>query len=1013
MADCPDPGNLEALLDGTIPGESAGDLRAHLTGCARCQRLLEGMTAFDDLRQLRGAAPGVPLDVTVEERVARLLADIGTWPENGAGDDRARRAAASRGVLGPPERPADLGTLGNYHIEAELGVGGMGIVYRAYDPALRRLVALKLLRPERLDDRSRQRLVREAQLAARLRHDHLVTVYAVVDQPDGLPYLVMEYLAGPSLAELIQAARALEARQAALIVCQVADALDAAHRAGLVHRDVKPANIVLDTTTGRAKLMDFGLARAVDEKSDLTREGILAGTPTFMSPEQIKGSAALDARSDIYSLGATFYEALTGEPPFAGTPHMILRQVLLDEPRPLRRLNDAVPRDLETICLKALAKEPALRYPTAGALADDLRRWTNGEPIHARPAGPAERLWRWSRRNPRVAALGATVALLLVALATGSTVAALRIAREQVRTRRQRSAAIEQRNRADRNAQAARAHFTLALDTLNTLIFNVQKQLGERSATQDLERRILETARAGLEQVANSPEANPDTSLSLVVARMRLGDVLLALGRTDEAMRAFDGARARAAELMSADPKAIEPRRALANVLDRLGDVAQRAGEAARAGQTYRDAIALRKAVLKDRPDDGGLARELATTHANLGYVHMRGAFDAASARVEFESARRLLEPLLDRGSQSDRIASRRALRHVYGRLGEADVALCDGAAARRRCESSVALASELAAAEPDNPVQRRELAAALDRLGNAELRLADYSPAAEHYNESQAIRAALAAANPDSAEARRDLAVGHQRLGDLERCRLDYSAARDHYERALEIIERLARNDPGSIQKRTDSALCCGWLSENAERAGDYAEAARWADRALAVFRDLAREQRPSPPSLSLWKSQIEANLRAYQAAARGLSQADVARAPAGLRLGLIQFRALRLAREGKHVEAAALAESFRLLAPNDVLNQVQIARVYGLCVAALKRERGTPSTDDSALRDQYVRAAFAALRRCAELYPAVYVGSPLEPDLHPLFDQPGFAELVKDVIQPAAAGRQKKGPA
>ena len=192
----------------------------------------------------------------------------------------------------------------------------------------------------------------------------------------------MEYLAGPTLGRLIEPGSGMEPRRAAELIAQVADGLAAAHDAGLVHRDIKPDNIMIDSPTGRAKLMDFGLAREEAGGESLTREDILAGTPTHMSPEQARGQP-LDGRSDVYSLGVTLYECLTGEVPFRGTPHMVIRQVCEDEPRPPRRLNDRIPRDLETICLKAMAKEPAGRYPSARDLGDDLRRWLRGESIRA------------------------------------------------------------------------------------------------------------------------------------------------------------------------------------------------------------------------------------------------------------------------------------------------------------------------------------------------------------------------------------------------------------------------------------------------------------------------------------------------------------------------------------------------------------------------------------------------------------------------------------------------------
>ena len=298
-------------------------------------------------------------------------------------------------------------------------------------------MALKVLRPEQAAEADRKSLVREAQLAASFHNDHAVMIHAVVNPEGGLPYLVMEYVEGPTLAELIGSKERLEPRRVATLVAQVALALEAAHAAGLIHRDVKPSNILIEEKTGRAKITDFGLARSQAMASGLTREGVVAGTPTYMSPEQARGESQLDARTDVYSLGATLYEALTGEVPFRGAPHLVLRQVIEEDPRPLRQYSDQVPRDLETICLKAMAREPRARYQTAGAMAGDLHRWLRGEPILARPTGRLERSVLWCRRNPRVAGLAASLfATVLVGFL----------------------AVVWQWRRAEQNAQTARLH---------------------------------------------------------------------------------------------------------------------------------------------------------------------------------------------------------------------------------------------------------------------------------------------------------------------------------------------------------------------------------------------------------------------------------------------------------------------------------------------------------------------------------------------------------------------------
>jgi WD40 repeat protein len=314
-------------------------------------------------------------------------------------------SAAAVGIIGSPP---------GYEILAELGRGGMGVVYQARQTALQRIVALKMiLGGGHASAADLQRFRTEAESIARLQHLHIVQIYEVGEY-DGLPYFSLEFCAGGSLEKKLDGTP-LPPREAAALVEKVARAMQAAHDKGVIHRDLKPANVLL-AEDGTPKITDFGLAKKLDEVGK-TQTGSIMGTPSYMSPEQAQGkSSELGPPCDIYALGAILYECLTGRPPFrAATPLDTVLQVVSEEPVPPTQLNARVPRDLETICVKCLHKEPAKRYKAAADLAADLRRFQAGEAIQARPVGKLERLWFWCRRNPALAAVSAAGLLALVA----------------------------------------------------------------------------------------------------------------------------------------------------------------------------------------------------------------------------------------------------------------------------------------------------------------------------------------------------------------------------------------------------------------------------------------------------------------------------------------------------------------------------------------------------------------------------------------------------------------------
>lgn len=444
---CPQPELLTRFAQGLLPFDEAEELERHLTGCSHCAERLDaaGMAEEDDLLRclpVAGSHVGAVETDPVLERLMVSLCELGgalsseTEPASQAttavhGGFHHQAAKDLLCHLGPPREAGDLGSLGRFRLLSVVGAGGMGVVFRALDPALGRVVALKSLHSGLLWSPSlRQRFVREGRAAAAIRNRYVVAAHEVGEVGE-LLYIASDYCPGATVAQWLKGhPEPIEAPAAARIVAMLADGVAAAHRVGVLHRDIKPGNIILEDVSPQSsaaetplsslepRLTDFGLARFEQLPEHRTQTGVILGTPAYMAPEQFDASAGdVGPPTDVYALGAVLYELLVHRPPFVEeTQAALLQAVLLQEPRRLRSLRKGLPRDLEAIVLRCLEKSPHKRYPTAEALEADLQRFLAGDATIARPGTLPGRAVRWCRKRPAIAGLWTAVVTAIIAI---------------------------------------------------------------------------------------------------------------------------------------------------------------------------------------------------------------------------------------------------------------------------------------------------------------------------------------------------------------------------------------------------------------------------------------------------------------------------------------------------------------------------------------------------------------------------------------------------------------------
>ena len=703
-----------------------------------------------------------------------------------------------------PKTGRPMPHVSGYEILGELGRGGMGVVYKARQKKLNRLVALKMvLSGGHASPDALARFLVEAQAVAALQHPNIVQIYEVGEH-DSLPHFSLEFVDGAPLDRAL-AGKPQKPVDAARLVETLSRAMHFAHNHSILHRDLKPANVLL-TSDGVPKITDFGLAKKLEGDSGQTKDGSIMGTPSYMAPEQARGELKnLGPSADIYSLGAMLYEMLVGRPPFLGTtPFETILQVIKEEPVPPSRLIGKLPPDVETICLKCLQKEPAKRYATAELLAEDCRRFIAGEPILSRPISSVERAWRWCRRNPRVAGLLATVAGLLVVVTVTSTVSALTIAQERNLKEIQRKDAVDARvaaetarQQADENAKIATKQAGLSLNTMQVLIDKVQTQLDEAPRTQQIKRDLLETAMEGLKKVAKEAEGSTSIETTMLGAHMQMAKMFKQLGDTEDAMNEYEKSLTIARRRAEENPDNDASQSNLVVVLNQVGDMRQ---------ELKRDVDA-----------------------ALLCYREALQICETLSAKPPSTAGARSPSKLLDKLAEANKNVALTLLKQ--GKPGESLPLL----------EKVVSLRNELVAMEPDTQAFRRTLAQAHNILGEVSFLTGDKAAALTHYDECITQREKLLANDPEDIDGTFELAESCGNYGDVLIRLGDNDGAKTFFDRALTGFHGLMAFDDQKIIFKVMAGLSAYRMGVLARRVGDTADANRHFAESLALREAIA----------------------------------------------------------------------------------------------------------------------------------------------------------------------------
>jgi tetratricopeptide (TPR) repeat protein len=797
-----------------------------------------------------------PDEIPTDDLFAELTAVDGEMPPPPRPLPEAVAQIAA-GLLVAPERAghAGLPIVAGYEILGPLGRGGMGLVYHARQLKSGRVVALKMIRGgAHAELRDLARFRTEADAVARLQHPNIVPIYEAGEQ-DGWAYFALEFVPSGTLARQL-AGRPQPAGWSARLVEILTRAMEYAHTQGIIHRDLKPANVLL-LADGTPKITDFGLAKRLDAgpataaPRDRTQTGEVWGTPSYMAPEQTWGrTGEVGPAADVYALGAILYECLTGRPPFqAPTSLDILVQVRSEEPVPPRRLVPSVPRDLDTICLKCLQKDPRRRYLSAAALAEDLRRFLAGECVRAKPEAAWVRAVRWTRRRKAVAALAVVCAAAVFVLLTLGMwhYSQLQTHSEELRTERnnadrlrdlaqaKEAEALQQTGETEKQRQRAEANFRQALAAVVQMLARVSEdddQLAHEPRMELVRHKLLEDALRFCQDLLKQKAADPLVRQETAAIHLHMGDLQRRLGKQAAAEESYKAAIQLFQALAAEFPKRPGYRHELAGSFTNLGNLLVNTPRQKEAEGAYRRALDIQQTLVEEFPESADYRSNLAGSHHNLGTFMVqtgRSEEGEKALRLALDHRRRLAE------KHPQSALYRQDLARTHNNLGQLLDITNRGKDAEQAYRQAIDLQRELHKEFPRVPAYRLELAGSHNSLANVLAYTKRLQEAETEYGHAIALQKRLAEDFPRVPAHRHELGRSHHNLALLlERIKRPQEAEQA-YRQALGRHQALVDEFPKMPVYQSDLGNDLAHLARVLRDQGRLADARREAERAVA----------------------------------------------------------------------------------------------------------------------------------------------------------------------------------